>query len=59
MHPLLIMLAITAGGEIGGLVGLLLAVPILVVLKVAIIHAKSHLIRGGNKGITSMIDPEY
>jgi predicted PurR-regulated permease PerM len=49
MHPLVIMLAITAGGEIGGIVGLLLAVPILVVLKVAIIHTKGHLIREGSK----------
>lgn len=45
MHPLLIMLAITAGGEIGGLAGLLLAVPVLVILKVAVIHAKSHLMK--------------
>lgn len=44
MHPLLIMLAITAGGEIGGILGLILAVPALVVLKVAIIHAKNHFI---------------
>jgi predicted PurR-regulated permease PerM len=49
MHPLLIMLAITVGGEIGGIVGLLLAVPILVVLKVAIIHAKNHFVRGRTK----------
>lgn len=46
MHPLVIMLAITAGGEIGGLVGLILAVPTLVVLRVAMIHAKNHFIRG-------------
>ncbi len=42
MHPLLIMIALTAGGEIGGLIGLILAVPVLVVLKVGIIHAKNH-----------------
>lgn len=45
MHPLLIMLAITAGGEIGGLIGLIFAVPILVVLRVAVSHAKNHFIR--------------
>lgn len=45
MHPLLIMLAITAGGEIGGVLGLILAVPVLVVLKVGIIHVKNHFIR--------------
>lgn len=49
MHPLLIMLAITAGGEIGGLTGLLLAVPVLVIIKVAVIHAKSHFIKGKTK----------
>lgn len=45
MHPLMIMLAITAGGEIGGLLGLILAVPVLVVLRVAIIHARNHFSR--------------
>ncbi|MGG1677522.1 AI-2E family transporter [Neobacillus sp. NRS-1170] len=45
MHPLLIMVALTAGGEIGGILGLILAVPILVVLKVAIIHAKNHFMQ--------------
>lgn len=49
MHPLVIMMAITAGGEIGGLIGLLLAVPVLVVLKVAFSHAKSHFISGKTK----------
>lgn len=44
MHPLLIMLAITAGGEIAGILGLILAVPVLVVVKVGIIHAKNHFI---------------
>jgi predicted PurR-regulated permease PerM len=45
MHPLLIMLAITAGGEVGGVLGLILAVPVLVVLKVGLLHAKNHFIR--------------
>lgn len=49
MHPLMIMLAITAGGEIGGLIGLILSVPALVVLRVAIVHAKNHFIRGKAK----------
>jgi predicted PurR-regulated permease PerM len=49
MHPLIIMIAITAGGEVGGIVGLLLAVPILVVLKVAISHLKSHFERRKTK----------
>jgi predicted PurR-regulated permease PerM len=45
MHPLLIMLAITAGGEIGGVLGLILAVPVLVILKVGILHAKNHFVQ--------------
>jgi predicted PurR-regulated permease PerM len=49
MHPLLIMLAITAGGEIGGVIGLIIAVPVLVVLKVGIIHAKNLFIKSKNK----------
>lgn len=46
MHPLIIMIALTAGGEIGGILGLILAVPVLVVVKVAIIHTKNHFING-------------
>lgn len=53
MHPLVIMFAITAGGEIGGIVGLLFAVPILVVFKVAVVHAKSHFIQPKTKNPTS------
>lgn len=45
MHPLFIMFALLAGGEIGGILGLILAVPILSITKVAIIHAKEHLVR--------------
>jgi predicted PurR-regulated permease PerM len=44
MHPLFIMAALTAGGEIGGILGLILAVPVMAVLKVGIIHAKNHFI---------------
>ncbi|MBT2688023.1 AI-2E family transporter [Bacillus sp. ISL-47] len=42
MHPLLIMLALLAGGEAGGILGLIIAVPILAVLKVSLIHARKH-----------------
>lgn len=38
MHPIIIMLALLAGGEIGGIVGLMIAVPIVVVLRVMILH---------------------
>ncbi len=48
MHPLIIMLALTAGGEIGGILGMILAVPVLAVLKVSIIHAKNQLINDSN-----------
>jgi predicted PurR-regulated permease PerM len=40
------MLALTAGGEVGGVLGLILAVPVLVVIKVAIIHWKNHFMDG-------------
>ena len=49
MHPLIIMAAITAGGEIAGVIGLILAVPILVVFKVGINHAKNHFIQNRNQ----------
>jgi len=42
MHPLVIMFALLAGGEIGGVLGLILAVPIMAVLKVSLLHAKQH-----------------
>lgn len=45
MHPLFIMFALLTGGEIGGVLGLILAVPILSVVKVAVIHAKEHIIQ--------------
>lgn len=45
MHPLIIMLALLAGGEIAGILGLILAVPVLAVVKVAFIHGRDHLIQ--------------
>ncbi len=45
MHPLFIMFSLLTGGEIGGILGLILAVPILSITKVAILHAKVHFIR--------------
>lgn len=42
MHPLLIMLSLFIGGEIGGIVGLIVAVPILAIAKVALSHARIH-----------------
>lgn len=42
MHPLFIMLALLAGGEIGGIAGMVLSIPILAVLKVFVLHARVH-----------------
>jgi len=42
MHPLVIMLALFAGGELAGVLGLILAVPTAAVLKVAVSHWKEH-----------------
>lgn len=41
LHPLIIIFALLAGGEIGGILGLILAVPLLALIKVAIIHGRS------------------
>lgn len=45
MHPLMIMLALLAGGEVGGVVGLIVAVPILAILKVSIVHASNYFMQ--------------
>ncbi|WP_071395862.1 AI-2E family transporter [Bacillus tuaregi] len=42
MHPLVIMLALFGGGEIGGIPGMILSVPILAVIKVGLLHTKKH-----------------
>ncbi|MFJ7748007.1 AI-2E family transporter [Peribacillus sp. NPDC097295] len=42
MHPLFIMFALLAGGEVGGILGMVLSIPILAVLKVSIQHARVH-----------------
>ncbi|WP_394233056.1 AI-2E family transporter [Niallia oryzisoli] len=42
MHPLIIMLALFAGGEIGGILGLILSVPIVAILKASLLHIKKH-----------------
>ncbi len=43
IHPVFIMLALIIGGEIGGIIGLILAVPILAILKVIIIHGRESI----------------
>ncbi|CAM3704169.1 AI-2E family transporter [Cytobacillus oceanisediminis] len=52
MHPLLIMLALLAGGEAGGILGLIIAVPILAVLKVSLIHARKHFSKRSEPNMT-------
>ena len=42
MHPLFIMLALLAGEEVGGIIGMILAIPILAILKVFVLHARVH-----------------
>lgn len=44
MHPLFIIAALIIGGEAAGIIGLIVAVPILAILKIAIIHSRDHLI---------------
>lgn len=45
MHPIMIIFALLTGGEVGGIMGLILAVPVLAILKVALLHAKDHFIK--------------
>ncbi|WP_354005802.1 AI-2E family transporter [Fictibacillus terranigra] len=42
IHPALIILALLAGGEIGGILGLILAVPVFSILKVILVHIRDH-----------------
>lgn len=45
MHPLFIIAALIIGGEVAGIIGMIIAVPLLAILKIAIIHSRDHLIR--------------
>ncbi|MBS4217058.1 AI-2E family transporter [Bacillus sp. FJAT-49711] len=45
MHPLFIIAALIVGGEAFGIIGMIMSVPILAVVKIAIIHSRDHLIR--------------
>ena len=45
IHPLFIMLALLLGGEFGGVLGLILAVPILAVVKISILHIRSYTLK--------------
>ncbi|HZG70626.1 MAG TPA: AI-2E family transporter [Chondromyces sp.] len=45
MHPLFIMAALIIGGEAGGVWGLILAVPVLLIIKVVVLHGTGRLAR--------------
>ncbi|GAB7386487.1 AI-2E family transporter [Bacillaceae bacterium] len=45
MHPLLIILALLVGGEVGGIVGLILAVPVFAAAKVVVQNVALHWVR--------------
>ena len=40
MHPVIIMLALLVGGEVAGIVGLLISVPVLAVIRTVIVHVR-------------------
>ena len=42
MHPLVIIVALLLGGEMGGILGLILSVPILAILKVGLVHIRKY-----------------
>ncbi|WP_336881793.1 AI-2E family transporter [Priestia koreensis] len=42
IHPLFIMFALLLGGELGGIIGLILAVPILAIVKISLIHLRTY-----------------
>ncbi len=46
MHPLVIIFALLAGGEAGGVLGLVIAVPVLAIVKVSLVHARVHFLKG-------------
>lgn len=43
MHPVLIIFALVVGGELGGVIGLILSVPILTILKVILLHVRREI----------------
>jgi predicted PurR-regulated permease PerM len=43
IHPLVIMFALFAGGELGGIIGMILSVPVVAVIKVSLIHTRKYL----------------
>lgn len=54
MHPIFIITALVIGGEFAGVIGLIVAVPLLAILKVAIMHGITHFSK--DKEIVEKID---
>ncbi|MFD1705495.1 AI-2E family transporter [Siminovitchia sediminis] len=44
IHPLFIIAALIIGGEAGGVIGMVVAVPLLAIIKVAVVHSRNYLI---------------
>lgn len=45
IHPLFIIAALIIGGEAGGVIGMLVAVPLLAIFKVAVVHSRDYFIK--------------
>lgn len=45
MHPVFIMFALLLGGELAGVTGLILAVPLFAVLKTALLHVRAYYVK--------------
>ncbi|WP_186576496.1 AI-2E family transporter [Aquibacillus kalidii] len=41
IHPILIILALLVGGELGGIIGMIIAVPVLTIVKVLVMHTRT------------------
>ncbi|WP_407269538.1 AI-2E family transporter [Radiobacillus sp. PE A8.2] len=42
IHPILIIFALLVGGEIGGIIGMIIAIPVLSVIKVVLVHTRAY-----------------
>ncbi|PLS15602.1 AI-2E family transporter [Bacillus sp. M6-12] len=45
MHPLFILFALLTGGKVGGVFGMIAAVPLLAIMKAALLHSRIHLLK--------------
>ncbi|SDC19393.1 AI-2E family transporter [Shouchella lonarensis] len=49
LHPVFIILALLIGVEVAGIIGLLVAVPILAIVKVTLLHVRKYIDQAGDK----------